>query len=81
MTTVNVHEAKTQLSKLLSVVERGETVIIAKAGTPVAKLVPYDPPPAPPRLGFLKDADWVIPDDFDTYMQDEIIAMFEGEDG
>lgn len=80
MTTVNVHEAKTQFSKLLNAVEKGETVIIAKAGRPVAKLVPVDMPAPPQRLGFLKDAGWVVPDDFDTLMQDEIIAMFEGEE-
>lgn len=41
MTTVNVYEAKTQLSKLLEMVERGEQVTIARAGRPVADLVPH----------------------------------------
>ena len=41
MTTVNVYEAKTQLSKLLEMVERGESVTIARAGRPVADLVPH----------------------------------------
>ena len=40
--TVNVHDAKTQLSKLLAEVERGEDVVIARRGRPVARLVPYE---------------------------------------
>ena len=43
MTTVNIHEAKTQLSRLLSQVEAGKEIIIAKAGKPIAKLVPLTP--------------------------------------
>ena len=43
---VNIHEAKTQLSKLLKRVQEGETVVIARAGRPVARLVPYQSPPA-----------------------------------
>ena len=42
---VNIHEAKTQLSKLLKWVQKGETVVIASAGRPVARLVPYQPTP------------------------------------
>ena len=42
--TVNVHEAKTQLSKLLEAVQSGHEVVIAKSGTPIARLVPYTPP-------------------------------------
>lgn len=43
MTQVNIHEAKTQLSKLLEQVEAGEEVVIARAGSPVARLIPYHP--------------------------------------
>ena len=48
---VNIHEAKTQLSKLLRRVQNGETVVIARAGRPVARLVPYQPQPAPRTPG------------------------------
>lgn len=53
MIIANVHEAKTQLSKLLEAVERGEEVIIARAGKAVAKLVPADPPKRPRPRGVL----------------------------
>lgn len=65
MPTVNVHEAKTRFSRLLEQVRSGEEVIIARAGTPVARLVPYVPPKrkiAPP--GAMKGEIWIA-DDFD----------------
>lgn len=80
MTTVNIHEAKTHLSRLLERAAKGETVIIAKAGKPMAKLVPVDPPKVDTsrRLGFLK-GHFKVPDDFDTMMADEIAEMFNGK--
>lgn len=78
MTAVNVHEAKTQLSKLLTRVERGDVVTIARAGKPVAKLVAADADPSPERLGFLRGYG-TVPDDFDSMMEDEIATMFEGD--
>ena len=66
MHTINVHEAKTHLSKLLERVQSGEEIIIAKAGTPVARMVPYSPPKrkiTPP--GGMKGEIWIA-DDFDT---------------
>lgn len=77
--TVNVHDAKSNLSKLLVRVEDGETIVIARAGKPVARLVPFveEPPRKPQRIGAMKGR-FTVPDDFDTMMQDEIIAMFEG---
>lgn len=77
MLTVNVHQAKTNLSKLLSLSEQGESFIIAKAGKPVAKVVPIEAaePKAPQRIGFAKGM-FTIPDDFDTMFQQEIEAMF-----
>ena len=48
-TIVNVHEAKTHLSRLLERVRRGERVVIARAGTPIAVLGPYEPEPRQPR--------------------------------
>lgn len=79
METVNIHEAKTHLSRLLERVSKGETFIIAKAGKPIGKLVPLDETEAPKkrRIGFMK-GEIVIPDDFDTMMQDEIEEMFYG---
>jgi len=59
----NVHEAKTHFSKLLAKVEAGEEVIIAKAGKPVAKLVPFAAEKDQPRWGTAK-GDFVVPDDF-----------------
>lgn len=60
---VNVHEAKTHLSKLLERVAMGEEVIIAKAGSPVAKLIPFDPHPKTRVFGSAK-GEFTVPDDF-----------------
>jgi len=60
---VNIHEAKTHLSKLLQRVALGEEVIIAKAGKPVARLVAIKPKRAPRRIGTGK-GDFVVPQDF-----------------
>jgi prevent-host-death family protein len=80
MLQVNIGEAKTNLSGLVERAANGEEFIIAKAGKPMAKVVPFSPPNDRMRgLGFLK-GHVSIPDDFDTMMQDEIIAMFEGDD-
>ncbi len=77
MSVINIHAAKTQLSKLLDAAAAGEEVIIAKAGKPVAKLVPIDRALEPRRLGIL-DGKIHVPDDFDDLLPDEIIAEFEG---
>lgn len=77
MSVINIHAAKTQLSKLLDAAAAGEEVIIAKAGKPVAKLVPIDRALEPRRLGIL-DGKIYVPDDFDDLLPDEIIAEFEG---
>ena len=77
MSVINVHAAKTQLSRLLEAAAAGEEVIIAKAGKPVARLVPIDATPAPRRLGIL-DGKIHVPDDFDDPLPDEIIVEFEG---
>ena len=77
MSIVNVHAAKTQLSRLLDAAAAGEEVIIARAGKPVAKLVPIDQTPPPRRLGLL-DGKIHVPDDFDDPLPDEILDAFEG---
>lgn len=59
---MNIHEAKTQLSKLVELAAAGEEIVIAKAGKPMAKLVPYNPPIPPRRGGFLSGQIWEAPD-------------------
>ncbi len=77
---VNIHEAKTHLSRLVEQAAKGEPFIIAKAGKPMVKVVPFEPAAKPAsRLGFLK-GQFKVPDDFDTMFQEEIIRMFEGEE-
>ncbi len=78
MRTVNIHEAKTQLSRLVELAAAGESFIIAKAGKPLVKVVPLDAPAAKNPVGFMK-GQINVPDDFDTIFQDEIIRLFEGE--
>jgi len=77
MQTINIHEAKTHLSRLLEKVAGGEEVVIAKAGKPIARLVPLDAPPKKRRLGLLKGK-LHIPDDFDAPLTENDLAMFEG---
>ena len=77
MQIVNIHEAKTHLSRLLEQVANGDEVIIAKAGKPVARLVPLDAAPKKRRLGLLKGK-LQVPDDFDAPLADADLALFEG---
>jgi prevent-host-death family protein len=80
MRTVNIHEAKTHLSRLVEQAANGEPFVIAKAGKPMVKVVALDTPPAKPiqRLGFMK-GQISVPDDFDRMGEDEILRMFEGD--
>ena len=77
MKTVNMHEAKTHLSKLVAAAVAGEPFVIAKAGKPLVKVEPLEDKPKPRRLGFL-EGQFKVPDDLDTYMKDEIEEMFYG---
>jgi prevent-host-death family protein len=81
MRTVNMHEAKTHLSRLVDRAAKGEPFIIAKAGTPLVKVVPVDAPVARKvrRLGFLA-GQIEVPDDFDTMFAEEIEKEFHGEE-
>ena len=72
---VNIHEAKTHLSRLLERVAIGEEVIIAKAGKPVAKLVPIEEPRKRRFLGSAK-GEFVVPDDFNDPLPKEIEDLF-----
>ena len=78
MVTVNIHEAKTQLSKLVDRAAKGEPFVIAKAGKPLVKVAALDAPPAPRRIGFLAGR-IAVPDDFDRMGEAEIAALFELE--
>lgn len=78
MATVNVHEAKTHLSRLLQRAAEGEEIIIARAGVPVARLVPFSALRSPRQPGALKGQIWMA-DDFDD-LPDELLRAFEGED-
>jgi prevent-host-death family protein len=78
MSVVNVHEAKTHLSRLLERVAAGEEIVIAKAGRPVARLVPYDEALEPRQPGGWEGRVWMA-DDFDE-LPPEILAAFEGEE-
>jgi prevent-host-death family protein len=79
MRTINIHEAKTHLSRLLEQVAAGEPFIIAKAGKPMAKVVPLDAPARTEirRPGFMK-GQGTVPDDFDAIARDEIEQLFAG---
>lgn len=78
MKTVNMHEAKTHLSKLVDEAVDGEPFVIAKAGKPLVKVVKIAAE-APRRTGFLK-GHVDIPEDFDTMCEDDIREMFEGSE-
>lgn len=79
MEIVNIHEAKTNLSRLMEKVAKGESFIIAKAGKPIGKVVPIDEAEKPKkrRIGFMKGM-FKTPEDFDTMMAEEIEEMFYG---
>ncbi|MDR0365880.1 MAG: type II toxin-antitoxin system prevent-host-death family antitoxin [Bifidobacteriaceae bacterium] len=76
MRTVNVHQAKTTLSRLIAEVETGEDIVIARAGQPVARLIAFRPE-GHRQLGGLSGKGH-IPDDFDTMGQAQIEAAFGG---
>lgn len=80
MRTVNMHQAKTHLSRLVREAVNGEPFVIARAGTPLVRVTAVEAktPTKTSRLGFL-DGQFSVPDDFDTMFADEIQAMFEGK--
>lgn len=75
--TVNIHDAKTQLSRILQRVEAGERVVIARAGKPIADLVPHRPDKVL-QFGALKGQIWVADDAF-RWPNDDIDALFYGD--
>ncbi|MGA2849830.1 MAG: type II toxin-antitoxin system prevent-host-death family antitoxin [Terracidiphilus sp.] len=80
MRTINIHEAKTHLSRLVDEAVAGEPFIIAKAGKPKVQVLRLETQQDKPhrRLGFLK-GQITVPDDFDTMMADEIEKLFSDE--
>ncbi|TWJ19175.1 type II toxin-antitoxin system Phd/YefM family antitoxin [Geobacter argillaceus] len=80
MHAVNIHEAKTHLSRLVEEAAHGKPFIIAKAGKPMVKVVPYtdEQESTCRRLGFMA-GEIAVPDDFDRMGAVEIAALFEGK--
>lgn len=76
--TVNIHQAKTHLSKLLKRVEAGEEITIARAGVPVARLVSAEPARVRRPLD-LDRGKFEVPEDFDAPLPAEVLAAFYGE--
>ena len=79
MQTVNIHAAKTHLSRLLDAVAEGEEILIARAGRPVARLVPLQGAAVPHRrqLGRLA-GQFSVPEDFDAPLPEDVLNGFEG---
>jgi prevent-host-death family protein len=77
--TVNIHEAKTHLSRLVDEAAQGREIVIAKAGRPVARLVPLAAGARKKRLGLLKGR-IKVPAGFDAPLPPEVLAAFEGAD-
>lgn len=78
MVTVNIHEAKTQLSKLVDQAAKGEPFVIAKAGKPLVKVSALDAPTVPQRVGFMT-GEIEVPEDFDRMGEAEIAALLVGD--
>jgi prevent-host-death family protein len=76
MRTVNIHAAKTHLSRLVDAAAAGEEIIIAKSGKPLARLCPLAQEPRKRVLGRLRGK-LIVPDDFDAPLPDEVIELFE----
>ena len=79
--TVNIHEAKTHLSRLIDQAAKGEPFVIAKAGKPMVKVIPLDAPEPSEekRLGFMA-GQIEVPDDFNEMGKKQIEAMFTGSE-
>lgn len=76
MAEVNIHEAKTHLSRLLRRVQAGEEIVIARGGVPVARLVPVAP--GGPRILGQDRGRYEVPEDFDAPLPEDVLGAFEG---
>jgi prevent-host-death family protein len=81
MLTINIHEAKTHLSRLVDQAAKGESFIIAKSGKPMVKVIALDSPSQAQirRVGFM-EGQITVPDDFDQMAGTEITQLFEGDE-
>ncbi len=79
MITVDIHDAKTHLSKLVNKAVKGEAFVISKAGKPMVKVAALDAHEKPQRLGFLT-GEIAVPADFNSMGESEIPALFGSED-
>lgn len=77
---VNIYEAKTRLSELVDQAHNGETIVIAKNGTPLAQLVPLDKVAKPKIVFGLMKGEFIESDDFDAPLPDDLQALFEGRE-
>ncbi|MDZ7622117.1 MAG: type II toxin-antitoxin system Phd/YefM family antitoxin [Candidatus Competibacteraceae bacterium] len=79
MLQLNIHEAKTHLSRYLHVLEKGETIILCKRNVPIAEIRPLPKTPPQPRpLGLAADRGVELPDEFFEQLPAEIVAAFNG---
>ena len=78
MQTINIHAAKTQLSRLVDEAAAGKEIIIARAGKPVAKLVPLAPPSAQRRVLGCLAGQLTVPADFDAPLPGDMLDAVEG---
>lgn len=77
MVMVNIHEAKTQLSRLLLRAIAGEEVVISKSGKPMARIVPFADSRQPRPLGLDRGL-FTVPGDFNAPLPEDLLAAFEG---
>jgi prevent-host-death family protein len=78
MIKMNIHEAKTNLSRLLTRVAAGEEVIISRSGKPIARIVPFLELKGKRPLGMDKGL-YKVPEDFDESLPNDVLAAFESE--
>ncbi|HXO19386.1 MAG TPA: type II toxin-antitoxin system Phd/YefM family antitoxin [Thermoanaerobaculia bacterium] len=78
MAEFNIREAKTHLYRLVRRVTAGEEIVIARAGKPIARLVPIEAPRAPRELGRHRGEVWIA-DDFDAPLPPDLLAAFKGD--
>jgi prevent-host-death family protein len=74
---INIHQAKTHLSRIVDEVAAGREIVLAKAGRPVARIVPLEPKPRRKKLGQLAGR-FEVPADFNAPLDAEMLADFEG---
>jgi len=80
MITINIHEAKANLSRYLTRVERGETIIVCKRNVPIAEIRPLPPKPTSKRpIGLAKDKGVKLPDSFFEPLPPELLDAFRGK--